>query len=241
MTRNRISRRTVLRGVAASGGALSFPRFGINTTSAQSGQMGGMLRVSYNTSFKTLSPIKHLSNPEFVATGWMYNNLTRLDENRKPAPDLAESWEPKDEAKTWTFKLHEGVKFHNGREVTADDVAATFTAVLDPKNASPYRAELGPVDKAEATGKYSVKFTLRSSYADLPASLSVIAGRIVAQEGLSDMESWPARIMDPDLSSLPSSSRATVLSWSASGNISAKDGPTSMGLASRRIRRPPSR
>jgi len=61
---------------------------------------------------------------------------------REVVPDLAESWEPKENGKVWIFKLRHGVKFHIGRELAAEDVVATFQAVLDPKTAAPYRARL---------------------------------------------------------------------------------------------------
>jgi peptide/nickel transport system substrate-binding protein len=49
-------------------------------------------------------------------------------------PNLAESWESSADAKTWTYKLRRGVKFHKGYgEMTADDVAFTFGRHLDPK------------------------------------------------------------------------------------------------------------
>ena len=41
-------------------------------------------------------------------------------------PDLAESFEPADDAKTWVFKIRKGVTFHNGKTVTADDVVASY-------------------------------------------------------------------------------------------------------------------
>ena len=49
-------------------------------------------------------------------------------------PNLAESWERSEDAKTWTYKLRRGVKFHKGYgEMTADDVVFTFARHLDPK------------------------------------------------------------------------------------------------------------
>ena len=54
------------------------------------------------------------------------NSLTEMDAKGEVVPDLAESFEPGDDAKKWVFKLRKGVTFHNGKTVTADDVIASY-------------------------------------------------------------------------------------------------------------------
>ncbi|PTM59057.1 ABC transporter substrate-binding protein [Desmospora activa] len=58
----------------------------------------------------------------------MFNYLIKLDENQEPQPDLAESWEQKNDT-TWEFKLKENVKFHNGDPFTAEDVKFSLERV----------------------------------------------------------------------------------------------------------------
>jgi peptide/nickel transport system substrate-binding protein len=155
---------------------------------AQSEKYGGILRVSGSYGLTTLSPIMHTSIGEWAATKLMYNNLVRMSYKREVVPDLAESWEPKENGKVWVFNLLKGVKFHIGREVTAEDVVATFQTILDPKNSAPYRGEIGPIDKVEAVDKYTVQFTLKALFADFPSLLTVPNARIVAREGLEDFK-----------------------------------------------------
>ncbi len=66
----------------------------------------------------------------------MYNRLVRLDDNLAVVPDLAESWDIPNNL-TYVFHLRKGVKFHNGREMTADDVQYSLQRIMDPKTASP--------------------------------------------------------------------------------------------------------
>ena len=65
-----------------------------------------------------------------------YNTLLRVDPNdrtgTKPAPSLAESWTVSEDAKTYTFKLRKGVKFHDGSEMTSKDVKASYDKIIFP-------------------------------------------------------------------------------------------------------------
>lgn len=63
----------------------------------------------------------------------LFNGLISNDEKGNPIPDVAESWEISEDEKTYTFKLKKGIKFSNGEELTAKDVAFTYTAICDPK------------------------------------------------------------------------------------------------------------
>ncbi len=51
-------------------------------------------------------------------------------------PMLATSWSPNSTADVWTFKIRQGVKFHNGQPLTADDVVYTYKLQTNPKNTS---------------------------------------------------------------------------------------------------------
>jgi peptide/nickel transport system substrate-binding protein len=62
----------------------------------------------------------------------VYEALVRLDDEGNFQPSLAESWNIAEDARTWTFKLRKGVKFHNDELFRAHDVVATLERVLDP-------------------------------------------------------------------------------------------------------------
>ena len=67
--------------------------------------------------------------------GCMFDNLIRRDprdSGKTIIPDLAHSWEIAKDGKTYTFLLRKGVQFHDGAELTADDVKATFDRIVKP-------------------------------------------------------------------------------------------------------------
>src|SRR5204862_1903713 len=178
---------------SAAASAFALPALAARPALAQSEKYGGLLRVSVTFGLSTINPIMHISGAEWTATRWMYSNLTRLNIKREVVPDLAESWSAGEGGRVWTFKLRPGVKFHGGRELTADDVVATFTTLLDPRTASPYRGEVGPIDRVEAVDKSTVRFTMKAPFSVFPAVVTVPNARIVAREGLADMKALAAR------------------------------------------------
>ncbi len=90
-----------------------------------------------------------------------YESLLHIGEDMSYVPDLAVSWENPDE-KTYIFKLREGVKFHNGNPMTAEDVRFSFEYAMDEANASWLGAFFKVVEKVEAVDETTVKFTLNS-------------------------------------------------------------------------------
>jgi ABC-type transport system substrate-binding protein len=67
----------------------------------------------------------------------VYEGLTAWGENSQPVPGLAEKWDLSEDGRTYTFTLRKGVKFHNGREVTADDVKYSLERAIGPALGSP--------------------------------------------------------------------------------------------------------
>ncbi len=115
----------------------------------------------------------------------LYNRLVRLDENMQVVPDLAQSWEIPDNL-TYIFHLRKGVKFHNGRELTADDVKYSLERVLDPTTASPGRSYISTISKIEVVDTYTVKLTLSSPLASLLDALTSNNISIVPREAVQE-------------------------------------------------------
>ena len=98
-----------------------------------------------------------------------YNGLMKLDYNMNPVPDLAESYTVSEDGCTWVFKLREGVKFHNGEELTADDVVASMIDAQSKPNVASFTKDYTAV---EATDKYTVTITTDGYNSNLLYSLA---------------------------------------------------------------------
>ena len=66
----------------------------------------------------------------------LFSGLVRLDDNLEPAPDIAERWQISDDGRTYTFYLRHDVRFHDGREVKAEDFKYSWQRASDPETRS---------------------------------------------------------------------------------------------------------
>lgn len=105
-----------------------------------------------------------------LLTRSIWNSLVWVDHEYNVQPELAENWSPVDDTmKVWDFKLREGVMFHNGKEMTSEDVVASINGHIVQKATSLFTKWL---DKVEAQGKYGLRFTLKAGYAEFPFALA---------------------------------------------------------------------
>ncbi len=81
----------------------------------------------------TLDPARVRDIYSLAVTRQIFDGLVQFDQTLTITPALAQFWKASRDGLTWIFTLRKGVKFHNGREVTADDVVYSLTRILDPK------------------------------------------------------------------------------------------------------------
>lgn len=144
-------RRTLLHGAAAAallallaacgGAAPAQPSTGgasAGGAAAGTPQPGGTMSVAYQNDIATLDPAIGYDWNNWPMEKMVFDALIDYDQGTKLVPQLAAEM-PKVNADStvYTFKLRPGVKFHNGRELNADDVVYTITRVIDPATKSP--------------------------------------------------------------------------------------------------------
>lgn len=112
----------------------------------------------------------------------VYDSLTSLDTNLNIVPGLADSWQVSPDGKTVTFQLHKGVKFHNGREMTSDDVKYSFERILNPDTGAIAKSYFSSVASIEAPDPHTVVFKLKNPDAALLANTSSSFASIVPKE-----------------------------------------------------------
>lgn len=196
-----LSRRTAVKAGLFSAVALG----GIGVNRSVHGQAGGRLVIGKPGEVLNLDPHFSSSQITWEIQAVVYESLVFLDDTLSPVPGLAESWETPDD-RTYVFALRQGVMFHNGREMTADDVVYSLRRVLESPE-SWWNVKMGPavepdpatVEAAasaeamgtptpvgnrigvtvEATGDYQVTATLTEAYSPFLQSLSATTTSIV--------------------------------------------------------------
>jgi len=104
----------------------------------------------------------------------IYEPLMARNRQMVAEPWLAESLEPSGEL-NWKLTLRKGVKFHNGAELTADDVKYTLDWILNPQNASMRLSRIELLEKVEKTGTYELNLVTKKPFPVLPVSLGNIS------------------------------------------------------------------
>jgi peptide/nickel transport system substrate-binding protein len=104
----------------------------------------------------------------------LFHTLVQKNDRFEFIPQLAERWEAADDAKTYTFHLRPGVKFHDGKELTARDVVYTFESLIAPGFDSPKRAAFSKLQRVEAKDASTVVFSCRESYPGLLVDLIAV-------------------------------------------------------------------
>jgi len=162
---------------------------------------GGIYRRPLDFMPKILDPA--LSTDIYAVTiiQQLFDGLVQFDKDLNVIPAIAKSWKISPDGLTYTFFLREGVKFHNGREVTARDFVYSFTRILDPETKSSsfdfFTRILGAkefigrktkeVNGLIAEDKYTLKIMLSEPYTPFISILAMKGAKVVPREEIEKL------------------------------------------------------
>src|SRR6478752_6165947 len=143
---------------------------------------GGVLKMYHRDNPPTLSIHESSTNSTVIPMMGVFNNLVVYDQTvaqnseKSIVPELAKSWTWSADGKDLTFKLQEGVKWHDGKPFTAKDVVCTFDLLTgkgeDKLRTNPRKTWYGNVAKVTANGDYEVTVHLQRPQPSLPSLLA---------------------------------------------------------------------
>jgi len=135
---------------------------------------GGNITLAISKELALMNPLVNTSSTEARIRELMYEPLLARDLNGAIHPRLAESWEVSKDGKLYTFRLRRGVKFHGGKEMTAEDVKYAIDYTLNPKNGAYGFDDLSAVERAEVADKYTLKIHMKRHNPLFPTLLTEI-------------------------------------------------------------------
>ncbi len=168
-----IDRRRFVMSMGAAGIALPAALSIAGNALAATPKKGGRLRVGrgHGSTTDSLDPATTENDMTVQVSNGYANCLTEVGNDGALTPELAESF-ASDDAKTWVFKLRDGVEFHNGKTLTADDVIATFNYHRGEESKSAAKGLLDPIKELRKDGDNTVVVELENANADFPFIVS---------------------------------------------------------------------
>jgi len=177
---------------------LSFPDkiFPEGKTKSEVPTIGGIYRKPLEFKPRTLDPALATDIYSVSVLQQVFDGLVQFDRNLNIIPAIARSWKISQDGLAYTFDLREGVKFHNGREVTAKDFVYSFARIINPETRSSssdfFTRVLGAKEFIEkktkemrgliALDRYTLKMILSEPYAPFINILAMKGAKVVPRE-----------------------------------------------------------
>ena len=155
-----------------------------NLAAGEGPTYGGRLVFGIGNDLETLNPFVR-TRAGMSVMGLAYEALLDFNKDGKQVPSLAESWKISADAKTYSFRLRSGVKFHDGREMTAEDVKWSIEYAMDPQNGATGFVPLKKVQAVTVKDKSTLEIALqKSDVTFLSEASSIRLFPVVAKESL---------------------------------------------------------
>ena len=159
-------------------------------------RFGGVYRCPLTGNPASLDPAYATDIYAYTIVNQIFDGLVQFDSHLNPIPAIAGFWEASVDGRVWSFYLRKGVRFHNGREVTAEDFVYSFTRLLDPAVRSPVTdffkyirgveafqaGKTSQVEGLQAPHRYTLQIALQEPYAPFLSALAMSNAKVVPRE-----------------------------------------------------------
>jgi peptide/nickel transport system substrate-binding protein len=135
---------------------------------------GGTLIFGLEKDVSTLNPFVRMQSTDMDVRTHVYEALLDTDINGIIVPALAQSWEVSKDGLTYTFRLRRGVKFHNGKEMTADDVLWSANYAMNPKVGATGGTQAENIKSVAAIDRSTIRFTLKAPQASFLSRMATL-------------------------------------------------------------------
>ena len=149
-------------------------------------------------------------------TAQIFETLIRQDENMQLVPGLAKEWRQIDEL-TWEFDLLEGVKFHNGETLTANDVAFTLKRAVEAPQIAAIVSEIDP-EGIKVIDDHTIQISTFEPFAPILAHLAHTVTGIMSEVAVTEMEAEDINVGQNPIGTGP----FEFVSWNAGDQITLK-------------------
>ncbi|MGH3354915.1 MAG: ABC transporter substrate-binding protein [Nocardioidaceae bacterium] len=170
------------------------------TTGGGSGPGGSDDRtfdIAIGVDLDTVDPVQQTTTTVQNVVDYGVETLTKLDKTGSVQPSLAESWETSNGGKTITFKLREGVKFHDGTDFDAEAAKFNLDRLLDPNVNVPIRANYEVIDKVTAVDAMTLRLDLKNPDPNLPSDLATTIGGMISPDSVDKLGNSYKNIVEP--------------------------------------------
>jgi peptide/nickel transport system substrate-binding protein len=145
----------------------------------------------------SIDPHYHNLTPNNNVADHIFGTLVQKDERQRLQPGLAESWRAIDDL-TWEFKLRKGVKFHDGSELTAEDVVFSIDRPAKvPASPGPFTIYTKQVVEAQVVDPHTVRLKSAAPYPNMATDIStihIVSKKAAAGAGTDDFNSGKAAV-----------------------------------------------
>ncbi|HWV22640.1 MAG TPA: ABC transporter substrate-binding protein, partial [Thermomicrobiales bacterium] len=184
--RGRLSRRSLFKQSAGLGLGLSALGASAHALQAKQDESPvGTVTWGMDTSVPNIIPFGGIALSQWQGKEFMYDSLLAWDADLNVIPALAESWETPDDA-TYVFHLRQGVKFHDGSEMTSKDVVYSFGKALDPVEPGVKVPYLDNIASVDAVDDYTVQVNMSKPDPTLTGTLAWTHYTPIVPDGVFD-------------------------------------------------------